>query len=113
MIGWSWSSLLSLARRRIRTRVSANRRKQASEREGVFVACLERKAPNVGRKRPPFRKGLEAALHNGQAFLSMRQEHLDGLVPFVTVAESGGFSAAAVKLGVSPSAVSQSVRQLE
>lgn len=43
----------------------------------------------------------------------MRQEHLDGLVAFVTVAEERGFSAAAVKLGVSPSAVSQAVRNLE
>ena len=43
----------------------------------------------------------------------MRQEQLEGLVTFVTVAETGGFSAAAAKLGVSPSAVSQAIRQLE
>jgi len=43
----------------------------------------------------------------------MRQDQLDGLVVFVTVAEMQGFSAAAVRLGISPSAVSQSVRQLE
>lgn len=43
----------------------------------------------------------------------MRQEHLDGLVAFVSVAQERGFSAAAVKLGVSPSAVSQAVRGLE
>ncbi|WP_426231674.1 LysR family transcriptional regulator [Pararhizobium sp. DWP3-4] len=43
----------------------------------------------------------------------MRQDQLDGLVAFVAVAEEGGFSAAAVRLGVSPSAVSQSIRNLE
>lgn len=43
----------------------------------------------------------------------MRQEHLDGLVAFVSVAQERGFSAAAVKLGVSPSAVSQAIRSLE
>ena len=43
----------------------------------------------------------------------MRQDHLDGLVIFTTVAEEKGFSNAAVKLGVSPSAVSQSIRALE
>jgi DNA-binding transcriptional LysR family regulator len=43
----------------------------------------------------------------------MRQDQLDGLVAFVAVAEEKGFSAAAVKLGLTPSAVSQSVRNLE
>lgn len=43
----------------------------------------------------------------------MRQEHLDGLVTFIAVAEEKGFSNAAVKLGISPSAVSQSIRMLE
>ena len=43
----------------------------------------------------------------------MRQDQLDGLVAFVAVAEEQGFSAAAVRLGVSPSAVSQSIRNLE
>lgn len=43
----------------------------------------------------------------------MRQDQLDGLATFVAVAESRGFSAAAVRLGVSPSAVSQAVRLLE
>ncbi|NQD91451.1 LysR family transcriptional regulator [Pseudomonas sp. CrR25] len=43
----------------------------------------------------------------------MRQDHLDGLLTFIAVAEEKGFSAAAVKLGVSPSAVSQSIRNLE
>jgi DNA-binding transcriptional LysR family regulator len=43
----------------------------------------------------------------------MRQDQLDGLVTFVAVAQTQGFSAAAVRLGVSPSAVSQSIRQLE
>ncbi|MFO3724779.1 LysR family transcriptional regulator [Pseudomonas sp. HLMP] len=43
----------------------------------------------------------------------MRQDHLDGLVTFMAVAEEKGFSNAAVKLGISPSAVSQSIRVLE
>ncbi|MCO7564102.1 LysR family transcriptional regulator [Pseudomonas sp. S 311-6] len=43
----------------------------------------------------------------------MRQDHLDGLVTFLAVAEEKGFSTAAVRLGVSPSAVSQSIRSLE
>lgn len=43
----------------------------------------------------------------------MRQDQLDGLITFITVAEEKGFSAAAVKLGISPSAVSQSIRSLE
>ncbi|ARS49017.1 MULTISPECIES: LysR family transcriptional regulator [Pseudomonadaceae] len=43
----------------------------------------------------------------------MRQDHLDGLLTFIAVAEEKGFSAAAVRLGVSPSAVSQSIRNLE
>ncbi|WPU21946.1 LysR family transcriptional regulator [Cedecea neteri] len=43
----------------------------------------------------------------------MRQDHLDGLVAFATAAEEKSFSAAAVKLGVSPSAVSQTIRSLE
>lgn len=43
----------------------------------------------------------------------MRQDHLDGLIAFVAVAEEKGFSAAAIKLGVSPSAVSQTIRNLE
>jgi DNA-binding transcriptional LysR family regulator len=43
----------------------------------------------------------------------MRQDQLDGLVTFITVADCQGFSAAAARLGVSPSAVSQAIRQLE
>ena len=43
----------------------------------------------------------------------MRQDHLDGLVIFMAVAEEKGFSNAAVRLGISPSAVSQSIRGLE
>jgi DNA-binding transcriptional LysR family regulator len=44
---------------------------------------------------------------------NVRQDQLDGLVVFVCVAEAQGFSAAAARLGVSPSAVSQAIRQLE
>lgn len=43
----------------------------------------------------------------------VRQQQLDGLAAFVAVAEERGFSAAAVRLGMSPSAVSQAIRQLE
>ncbi|SFP70777.1 DNA-binding transcriptional regulator, LysR family [Variovorax sp. PDC80] len=43
----------------------------------------------------------------------MRQDLLDGLVAFIVAAEERGFSAAAVRLGVTPSAVSQSIRSLE
>lgn len=43
----------------------------------------------------------------------MRQDQLEGLVAFVCVAENSSFSAAAIQLGVSPSAVSQSIRNLE
>jgi len=43
----------------------------------------------------------------------MRQDQLDGLVTFVCVAEYSSFSAAAIRLGVSPSAVSQVIRNLE
>ncbi|CAD5105895.1 LysR family transcriptional regulator [Zestomonas carbonaria] len=43
----------------------------------------------------------------------MRQDHLDGLVTFVYVAEHCSFTAASHQLGVSPSAVSQVIRSLE
>jgi DNA-binding transcriptional LysR family regulator len=45
--------------------------------------------------------------------MPINQEHLDGLVTFVCVAELRGFSAAAVRLGMSPSAVSQTIQKLE
>jgi DNA-binding transcriptional LysR family regulator len=43
----------------------------------------------------------------------MPQASLDGLIAFATVAELSSFSGAAVRLQVSPSAVSQAVRTLE
>ncbi len=44
----------------------------------------------------------------------MRQrDTLDGVAVFVAVAEAGGFSEAARRLGISPSAVSQAIRSLE
>lgn len=43
----------------------------------------------------------------------MRQDQLYGLVTFICVAEHKSFSTAAVQLGMSPSAVSQSIRNLE
>lgn len=46
-------------------------------------------------------------------FFIMRLDQLNGLLAFMTVAEKRGFSAAARALGVSPSALSQSVRALE
>jgi DNA-binding transcriptional LysR family regulator len=43
----------------------------------------------------------------------MKLTQLDGLLAFATVAERGNFTAAAAQLEVTPSAVSQTVRQLE
>lgn len=43
----------------------------------------------------------------------LRQDQFEGLAVFVAVAQASGFSAAAVRLGISPSAVSQAVRNLE
>jgi DNA-binding transcriptional LysR family regulator len=45
--------------------------------------------------------------------LPIEKAHLDGLVMFLTVAELRGFRAAARRLGVTPSAVSQAIRSLE
>ena len=45
--------------------------------------------------------------------LSIERTHLDGLVTFLAVAELRGFRAAARRLGVTPSAVSQAIRSLE
>src|SRR5262245_53606054 len=44
---------------------------------------------------------------------AMRQEQLADLIAFIEVAESRGFSAAAAKMGMSPSGVSQAIRNLE
>jgi DNA-binding transcriptional LysR family regulator len=43
----------------------------------------------------------------------MQVAYLDGIATFIAVAEEKGFSSAASKLGVSPSAVSQAIRNLE
>ena len=43
----------------------------------------------------------------------MRLKQLDGLIAFWKVAEDRGFTAAAAALDVSPSAISQAIRQLE
>src|SRR3954466_12097369 len=43
----------------------------------------------------------------------MKLNHLDGLVAFCKVAQHRGFTAAAAELEVSPSALSQAIRQLE
>lgn len=43
----------------------------------------------------------------------MRREQFDGLIEFMAVADTGGFSAAAARLGVSTSAISLAVRNLE
>lgn len=42
-----------------------------------------------------------------------RQDQLDDLIAFLEVAENRGFSAAAARMGMSPSAVSQAIRNLE
>ena len=44
---------------------------------------------------------------------SVKLNHLDGLMAFSKVAEHRGFTAAAAELEVSPSALSQAIRQLE
>ena len=44
--------------------------------------------------------------------LPIQRAHLDGLVVFVAVAELRGFRAAARQLGVTPSAISQTIRAL-
>jgi DNA-binding transcriptional LysR family regulator len=44
---------------------------------------------------------------------SPRRDHFDGLVAFATLAETRNFRAAAQRLGVSPSALSQTIRLLE
>src|SRR3954452_2058680 len=49
----------------------------------------------------------EAMLHD------MKLNHLDGLMAFCKVAEHRGFTAAAAELEISPSALSQAIRQLE
>ncbi len=43
----------------------------------------------------------------------MRRTDLDGVLPLLAVVEHGSFRAAASALGVTPSAVSQAVKQLE
>ncbi|MFM0631273.1 LysR family transcriptional regulator [Paraburkholderia xenovorans] len=43
----------------------------------------------------------------------MQQNQLDGIATFIAVAEEKAFSAAAVKPGISPSAVSQTIRSFE
>lgn len=43
----------------------------------------------------------------------MKRTDLDGVLPLLSVVEHGGFRAAASALGVTPSAVSQAVKQLE
>ena len=48
-----------------------------------------------------------------KAGLTMRIDELDGLTVFAAVAERRSFTAAAAMLGVSASAVSQAIRQLE
>jgi len=45
--------------------------------------------------------------------MPLNQEQLDGLATFVCVAELRGFSAAAVRFGMSPSAVSQTIHKRE
>jgi DNA-binding transcriptional LysR family regulator len=45
--------------------------------------------------------------------LPIQRAHLDGLVVFLAVAELRGFRAAARQLGVTPSAISQTIRALE
>lgn len=69
------------------------------------TAVAAPRAPRLGRhEQRPFRS---------EGATCVRQDQLDGLVAFLTVAEHQSFSAAAARLGVSPSAVSQQIRHLE
>ena len=43
----------------------------------------------------------------------MKRNDLDGVLPLLAVVEQGSFRAAASRLGVTPSAISQAVKQLE
>lgn len=43
----------------------------------------------------------------------MQLDYLDGIATFIAVAEEKSFSAGAIKLGVSPSALGQAIRNLE
>ena len=43
----------------------------------------------------------------------MKREQLEGLAAFIAVAEAKGFTQAAMRLGVTPSAMSQAIRNLE
>jgi DNA-binding transcriptional LysR family regulator len=52
-------------------------------------------------------------VHTVQMSLPMQRTHLDGLVVFLAVAELRSFRAAARHLGITPSAISQTIRTLE
>jgi DNA-binding transcriptional LysR family regulator len=45
--------------------------------------------------------------------MALASDSFNGLAVFIAVAEAGGFTAAAARLGISPAAVSQAVKQLE
>ncbi|MBA1145424.1 LysR family transcriptional regulator, partial [Mesorhizobium sp. CCANP35] len=48
-----------------------------------------------------------------QSSFTIDRARMDGVVMFLAVAELRGFRAAATRLGVTPSAVSQAIRNLE
>src|SRR6185369_1829991 len=73
-----------------------------------FQAALEDRLPPT-RYAPPARSGLPPPPPS----LSMKTTLLPQLQTFLVAARRKSFSAAARELGVSPAAVSQSVRQLE
>ena len=58
-------------------------------------------------------KPLNTACLVKVSFKIMKLKQLDGLMAFCKVAEHRGFTAAAAELEVSPSALSQAIRQLE
>ena len=83
---------------------------------GPFRRLLWRKPPrsvaaHLGR-RILFNNSL-LLIQGVQVSLPIQRAHLDGLVVFVAVAELRGFRAAARQLGVTPSAISQTIRALE
>src|SRR6476469_3424914 len=74
-----------------------------SRRSRVFCTQFWPRAPGVStcQQRPPWSQYLPMA------------DELDGMTTFIAVAETHGFRAAGERLGVSHSAVSQTLRRLE
>jgi len=85
----------------------------AGNAPGCF-ACCHCKTSNTFESRPETGESATPLNITGEGTLhSMKLKQLDGLIAFWKVAEHRGFTAAAAELEVSPSALSQTIRQLE